>query len=56
VIGEREAAGTDGSYGHDHERGPTADDLVRAASGPPPPATRAEARARMAGARGDAAR
>ncbi len=27
--------------------GPTAADLVRAASGPPPPATRAEARARM---------
>jgi uncharacterized membrane protein len=30
----------------DH-RAPTADDLVRVAGGPPPPATRAEARARM---------
>jgi hypothetical protein len=37
---------------HAREPGPTADDLVRAASGPPPPATRAEARARMSGRQG----
>ena len=35
------------SRGGDEHAGPTADDLARAASGPPPPATRAEARARM---------
>ena len=55
---ERGTAGPDGSSveGVEREQGPTADDLVRAASGSPPPVTRAEARARMSAARGDRSR
>jgi hypothetical protein len=52
---ERGTAVPDGSSveGIEHQQGPTADDLVRAGSGPPPPATRAEARARMSAATGE---
>jgi len=63
-LRDHDTIGADGRHvGDEHEaeharepaldHGPTADDLVRAASGPPPPATRAEARARMSAARGD---